>query len=105
MQRIGKKVPYCAMEDCHISKILRGLEVKDLKVFYKALLDKWMWRFGVKVQALWREVIADKYGIMEGSSRIRAITLPFGRELWRNIMKGLDYFSEKISSRSKKGEE
>ncbi|XP_009599850.2 uncharacterized protein [Nicotiana tomentosiformis] len=38
-----------------------GLGVKDLRVFNRALLGKWLWRFGVEEHALWREVIAEKY--------------------------------------------
>lgn len=51
----------------------------------------------MEVQALWREVIGDKYGIKVGGWRTRDIVLPFGCGLWRNIMKRWDYFVENIS--------
>lgn len=54
-----------------------SLGIKDLKVFDKALLGKWLWRFRVEENALWRGVIADKYGIMEAGWRTIDITLPY----------------------------
>ncbi|KAG5589106.1 hypothetical protein H5410_039620 [Solanum commersonii] len=55
-----------------------GLGVKDLKVFNKALLGKWLWGFRVEVQSLWRGVIVDKHGEMEEGWRTTDIMLPFG---------------------------
>ncbi|KAF3618130.1 hypothetical protein FXO38_12830 [Capsicum annuum] len=54
-------------------------------------------RFGVEVQALWRGVIGDKYGIRDWGWRTRDIVLPFGCNLWRNVINGLDSFVENIS--------
>ena len=39
-----------------------GLGVKDLQRFNKALLGKWLWRYGTDRAALWRQVVAAKYG-------------------------------------------
>jgi hypothetical protein len=39
-----------------------GLGVKNLSLFNKALLGKWLWRFEAKESHLWRRVIAAKYG-------------------------------------------
>jgi hypothetical protein len=39
-----------------------GLAVKNLRLFNEALLGKWLWRFGVEREALWRQVIVGKYG-------------------------------------------
>ena len=39
-----------------------GLGIRNLKTFNAALLGKWLWRFGQKSDALWRQVIKAKYG-------------------------------------------
>nr|XP_016510137.1 PREDICTED: uncharacterized protein LOC107827506 [Nicotiana tabacum] len=63
-----------------------GLGVKDLRVFNRALLGKWLWRFGLEEHALWREVIVEKYDSTGGGWRTKAITTPFGCGMWRSIM-------------------
>ena len=57
-------------------KIWGGLDHNGLKVFNKALLDKWLWRFRVEVSALWRRVIVDKYEAMVGEWGSRDVTMP-----------------------------
>ena len=36
--------------------------MKDLRLFNKALLGKWLWWFLIKKGKLWREVVVLKYG-------------------------------------------
>nr|XP_009595530.1 uncharacterized protein LOC104091812 [Nicotiana tomentosiformis] len=55
-----------------------GLGAKDLRVFNRVLLGKWLWRFKVEEHALWREVIVEKYDSTGGGWRTKAITAPFG---------------------------
>uniref|UniRef100_A0A2N9IY74 Reverse transcriptase domain-containing protein n=1 Tax=Fagus sylvatica TaxID=28930 RepID=A0A2N9IY74_FAGSY len=43
-----------------------GLGVRDIISFNKALLGKWLWRFGIEESKLWRRVVAIKYGIERG---------------------------------------
>ena len=38
-----------------------GLGVRDLVSFNKAMLGKWLWRFGVEDSKFWRCVLAAKY--------------------------------------------
>jgi hypothetical protein len=40
-----------------------GLGVRDLVIFNKALLGKWLWRFGVEDSKFWRRVFVAKYGV------------------------------------------
>ena len=39
-----------------------GLGIRKVRLFNEALLRKWLWRFGMERAALWRQVIAVKYG-------------------------------------------
>ena len=39
-----------------------GLGVRKIITFNKALLGKWLWRFGVEETRLWRRVVALKFG-------------------------------------------
>ena len=39
-----------------------GLGVRKLTTFNKALLGKWLWRFGNEETRLWRSVVALKFG-------------------------------------------
>ena len=39
-----------------------GLGIRKITTFNKALLGKWLWRFGVEETHLWRRVVALKFG-------------------------------------------
>ena len=39
-----------------------GLRIRKLTTFNKALLGKWLWRFGIEETKLWRRVVALKFG-------------------------------------------
>ena len=39
-----------------------GLGIRKLTTFNKALLGKWLWRFGIEENRLWRRVVALKSG-------------------------------------------
>ena len=43
-------------------KVNGGLGIRKLTAFNKALLGKWLWRFGVKETHLWQRVVALKLG-------------------------------------------
>ena len=39
-----------------------GLGIRRLRSFNATLLGKWLWRYGLGTDALWRRVIEAKYG-------------------------------------------
>ena len=39
-----------------------GLGIGDISIKNKALLNKWVWRYGEEPNALWRAIIDSKYG-------------------------------------------
>uniref|UniRef100_A0A2N9H040 Uncharacterized protein n=1 Tax=Fagus sylvatica TaxID=28930 RepID=A0A2N9H040_FAGSY len=64
-----------------------GLAIKNLRVFNTALLGKWLER-----EALWRKVIREKYGSMEGGWMSKNPRGSHGVGLWKFISAGWDTF-------------
>ena len=74
-------------------KDVGGLGVRRLFWTNKALLRKWLWRFGLEEHHLWRRVIVAKFGTDLGGWCTQHIRGPHGCGLWRGIMSGWeDYF-------------
>ena len=70
-----------------------GLGVRSLVLTNKALLGKWLWRFGLEEQCLWRRVLVSKFGIEMGGWRTKPTRGLHGCGLWKGIMLGWeDYF-------------
>ena len=68
-----------------------GLVVRKFDVFNKALLVKWLWRFGPQL-SLWRRAIALKYGTLSGGWITRSTQGAHGCGLWRSISSGWSDF-------------
>ena len=62
-----------------------GLGVRKIAMFNKALLGKWLWRFGLEASKLWHRVIASKYGVNSRGWSIKNIRDSHGCGLWRSI--------------------
>ena len=62
--------------------------VRKIAIFNKALLGKWLWRFGTEESKLWRRVIATKYGINSGGWSTKRSRGSHGCGLWRSINSG-----------------
>ena len=53
---------------------LEGLGISRLRSFNSALLGKWLWRYGIETDALWRKVIEAKYGNVWGGWCMKKVT-------------------------------
>uniref|UniRef100_A0A2N9G249 Reverse transcriptase domain-containing protein n=1 Tax=Fagus sylvatica TaxID=28930 RepID=A0A2N9G249_FAGSY len=71
----------------------RGLGIRNLLIFNKALLGKWSWRYGTDLEALWRRVVDSKYGSQWGGWCSHRVHVPYGVGLWKFIRVGWDDFS------------
>jgi hypothetical protein len=73
-----------------------GLNIRNLRRFNEALLGKWLWRFGVEREALWRQVVMVKYGALEGGWASKMPTGTYGVGLWKFIQSGWNKFSRML---------
>lgn len=71
-----------------------GLGIKRFTSFNTALLGKWLWRFAMEPNALWRTVIANKYGIDEGGWTSGVSNESHGVSLWKFIRGSWGRFSQ-----------
>jgi hypothetical protein len=74
-----------------------GLAVRNLRSFNKALLGKWLWRYGLEREALWRLVVDAKYGSLWGGWCSKFGKGPYGVSVWKFIRKGWDSFQSHCS--------
>ena len=72
------------------------IKIRKIRLFNEALLGKWLWRFGIEEDALWRQVIEMKYDCVWGGWYTRAVIGPYGVGLWKNISQGWPSFSHHI---------
>jgi len=75
------------------SKVSGGggcLGVRNIIQFNKALLGKWLWRFAMESDAIWRKVVDIKYGSIRGGWYSKEVGGPFGVGVWKCIRRGWD---------------
>jgi hypothetical protein len=65
-----------------------GLGIRNLRIFNKALLGKWLWRYVHEREAWWKSVVDAKYGSSWNGWCSSAHPRSHGVGLWKNIRKG-----------------
>ncbi|GFZ09197.1 hypothetical protein Acr_20g0010050 [Actinidia rufa] len=86
-----------AWKELYLPKKGGGLGIRDLVMFNKALLGKWIWRFSLGEDKQWCRVIKRKYGIDRGGWKSKDIAQPHGTGLWKGIMLVWGNFSPQVS--------
>ena len=79
-----------------VPKAKGGLGVQSLVLFNKTLLGKWLWRFGLEENNLWRRVLVEKFGVELGGWRTNHIRGAYGCGLWKGIMSGWDDYFQHV---------
>ena len=81
-----------------------GLGVRKLVTFNRALLGKWLWRFGVEGNRLWKRVLVARHGAACGAWSTNLIRGPHGCGVWKGIMLGWDDFSNHLRYKVGRGD-
>uniref|UniRef100_A0A2N9IN93 Reverse transcriptase zinc-binding domain-containing protein n=1 Tax=Fagus sylvatica TaxID=28930 RepID=A0A2N9IN93_FAGSY len=68
----------------------------NLRLFNRALLGKWLWRYGKEENAYWRQIICSKYGSSHGGWTTREVAGPHGFSLWKHIRKEWGNFARHV---------
>jgi hypothetical protein len=75
------------------SKASGGLGVRNLVMFNKALMGKWLWRYVMERDAFWRKVVDVKYGSLRGGWCSKEVGGSYGFGVWKSIRRGWDAFA------------
>jgi hypothetical protein len=68
-----RKISWISWNTKYLRKEYGRLEVRRLREFNTALLDKWCWRMLVDRAGLWFRVLATRYEVEKGYLRDRAV--------------------------------
>uniref|UniRef100_A0A2N9GE45 Reverse transcriptase domain-containing protein n=1 Tax=Fagus sylvatica TaxID=28930 RepID=A0A2N9GE45_FAGSY len=79
-----------------VPKAKGGLGVRSLVLFNKALLEKWLWRFSLEENNLWRQVLVEKFRVELGGWGTKPIRGAYGCGLWKGIMLGWDDYFQHV---------
>uniref|UniRef100_A0A2N9EV50 Reverse transcriptase zinc-binding domain-containing protein n=1 Tax=Fagus sylvatica TaxID=28930 RepID=A0A2N9EV50_FAGSY len=81
-----------------------GLGVRKLRAFNQALLEKWLWRYGLEWNRLGRRVLVAKYGSSDGGWYSNNVYGPHGYGLWKGIMMGWDKYAQSLGFQVGRGD-
>ena len=80
-----------------LEKRKSGLGVRNLSLMNIALLCKWSWWYANEREALWKHVISQKYGEVDGGWHSHKVSERFGVGLWKAIRKEWNYLSGRLA--------
>ena len=88
--RFGRqeKIHLVKWSDVCTNENFRGLRLRRLDNLNQTLLGKCLWRFSIKHESLWRKIICENFGEMEGGWTTRGRRDSFGMSLCRDIRRG-----------------
>ncbi|RVW42450.1 Transposon TX1 uncharacterized 149 kDa protein [Vitis vinifera] len=69
-----------------------GLGIRNLAIFNKALLGKWLWRFANENDSLWKQIISSKYDLQDGGWCSKGGRDRYGVGVWKAIRNGWEDF-------------
>ena len=90
------KYPLVVWDKVYLPVENGGLGIQRIGLFNKALLGKWLWRFGKERNRLWCLVIAIKYDEVRGDWCTRGVRGSHGCGMWRSIKKESEKFFSQI---------
>ncbi|OMP03730.1 hypothetical protein CCACVL1_02287 [Corchorus capsularis] len=70
-------------------KDIGGLGILDLHLQNRALLNKWLWRFGNEKDGFWRKILVEKNGYCDRNLVPDVANNRHASALWKNIIKSL----------------
>ena len=74
-----------------------GLGIRNMLLFNKALLGKWLWRYVSETDSLWHRVVDCKYGSQRRGWCSNQTRGPYRVSLWKYIRAGWDCFMNHIT--------
>lgn len=77
-------------------KVVRGLRLRSIMDYNKALLVKWLWRFGIDNDSLWHRVVIVRFGLAS-VWETRRVRCRHGYGLWKSIMRLREAFWNLVS--------
>ncbi|RVW57146.1 putative ribonuclease H protein [Vitis vinifera] len=87
----GRKIHLINWKVVCTQKEKRGLGIRRMGLLNKALLGKWIWRFAVEKDVLWKKVIGVKHGLEGCGWKSKEVRGPFGVGVWKEILKEMSW--------------